>query len=140
MRSPGPFKPQVKPEPCRYAGWRGVGITSHMIIEVGKILGMPVYVLHNEQKLYEFIPEGYKEQGTTESGKRNKWREQAIVYNVWGSHAFMYAPGNKAARNASKLRIHARAAIPKVRLQTRSDDNLPRVRFDDMRPLVPQSS
>ena len=56
MHSPGPLKLQVEPDPYRYAGWRDVGITSHMVIEVGKILGMPVYVLHNDQTLYEFIP------------------------------------------------------------------------------------
>ena len=71
MQATGPYKPQVKPDPYRYAGLRDVGTTSHMIIEVGRAMRMPVCVLHNEQKLYDFIPEGYKEQGTTESGKRN---------------------------------------------------------------------
>ena len=48
---------RVKPEPYSRAGWREVGVTARMILELGRRLNVPVYILHNDHKLHEFIPE-----------------------------------------------------------------------------------
>jgi hypothetical protein len=55
--------PDGKPSPDRHAGWREVGVAAQMLIEVGSTLGVPVYVLHNDHKIHEFVPEGWAEQG-----------------------------------------------------------------------------
>ena len=119
---------RVKPEPYRLAGWREVGITAQMVIEVGRTLDVPVYVIHNDHKLHEFVPDGWAE--------RADHPRSAIVFNIWGDHAFFYAPGSRAIQHAGKLRVHQRADLPKVRLQTRfNDDEIQRTRFTDMRPF-----
>jgi hypothetical protein len=123
---------QIKAEPYRLAGWRDLGVTARMVEALCKVLDVPVYIIHNDTKIHQFEPESLRR--TTETGGRNRHREQAIVFNIFGDHAYFYEPGGSVANHASKLKIYQRAPAPKVRLQTRMDDVI-RVPYSSMRPF-----
>jgi hypothetical protein len=115
-----------KEQPYAEAGWRDVGVTSQMLFGLAQRLGRPVYVIHNDRKVYTFKPSGWDE-------AVNKDHSTAIVYNVWGDHAFFYKP--QTACNAQKLAVRPVAEVPERCLAVRGDDMPSRVRFDDQRPF-----
>jgi hypothetical protein len=82
-------------------GWRELGVTPLMLEYLGSVLGRSVYTFVNDTKISEYIPDG------TSTGS-------ALVYNVWGDHAFFYRRGIGMA--AGKTSMRALTDPPTVRL------------------------
>jgi hypothetical protein len=84
-----------------------------MLVELARRLCRPCYVIHNETKVYEFKPDGWDEE-------RHKDNSSAIVYNVWGEHAFFYQ--TEAGPWAARLRVKTVTEVPTHRLAVLADD------------------
>ena len=96
-----------KAEPHTHGGWRDVGVTSHMLLALARRLERPVHVIHNDRKVFSFTP-------SEES------QAPAIVYNVWGDHAFFYRP--QMAMPAAKLVVKPLVEVPERCLAVRGED------------------
>jgi hypothetical protein len=59
----------------------------------------------------------------------------AIVYAIWGDHAFFYSPG-EAAQHAAKMQVCERLEVPKLALLPYDEADC-KVRFDQMRAFDP---
>jgi hypothetical protein len=94
-----------------------------MLVELARRLCRPCYVIHNETKVYEFKPDGWDEE-------RHKDNSSAIVYNVWGEHAFFYQ--TEAGPWAARLRVKTVTEVPTHRLAVLADD-VPEVTWEEMR-------
>jgi 5-methylcytosine-specific restriction endonuclease McrA len=106
-----------KEEPYTREGWREVGVTSHMLIGLAMRLERPVHVIHNDHKIFSFA--------------QNDDSASAIVYNVWGDHAFFYRP--QMSMPASKLVVRPIVEIHRRALAVRREDCPSRATFDQQR-------
>jgi hypothetical protein len=97
-----------KDAPYTQAGWRDIGVTSHMLLGLAHRLARPVHVIHGDRKVFTFTPPGWEE-------AVNKDYASAIVYNVWSDHAFFYrAPAARAAsHNARAADGRAAREVPR---------------------------
>ena len=96
--------------------WPDVGVTSWMIGELGVLMRRTVYVIHNDRKIYTFKPPFPDE------------KETAIVYNVWGDHFLLYRHA-AVGQAAALLRTGPKKDPPLLKLATRHDAEMPRVRW-----------
>ena len=104
-----------KAEPYTHGGWRDVGVTSHMLLALARRLERPVHVIHNDRKVFSFGEES----------------QSAIVYNVWGDHAFFYRP--RMSMPASKLVVKPLVEVPDRCLAIRGEDVPSRKIFEKQR-------
>ena len=89
-------------------------------------LSRPVHVIHNDQKLFTFTPDGWEEE-------KNRDKCSAIVYNVWGEHAFFYRP--EKAQRAARMNVRPVREVPTRCLAVRGDDMPDRVPFEEQLPF-----
>ena len=68
-----PWPHTHKPWPYTHAGWREVGVTSHMLIRLAEQLKRPIYVIHNDHKIYQNVPKDWTPHDPTRT---------AIVYAI----------------------------------------------------------
>ena len=113
-----PIEPSEVAAPYDKGDWPDVGTTSWMVGELGRLLGRPVFVIHNDRKVMAFEVDDKKEYDT------------AIVYNVWGDHFMMYT--GTVANAAAHMTIRSRKDPPLVVLATQHDAEIPKVRYGEM--------
>ena len=98
-----------KTAPYTHAGWRQVGITLQMVIELAERLERPVRIIHNDRQIYDKWP-------STVAYPPPSWHgREWIVISVWGDHAFFY----EDVAGAQTLKVAAVKPPPELKLMNR---------------------
>ena len=77
-----------------------------MLMELAKRLVRVVHIFHKEHKVHTYYPPDWD----TTPGSQYR---PAIVYSVWGEHAYFYQPG-VISRDAAKIEVRKRLTIRKI--------------------------